>query len=80
MIFDTVYLGTCILRLNITKFVQLGCSFMHNDRVRIPALHMAHDAKFFSPCVYSYFHRQLHVSDNLILLQKCQSLGFMSIK
>ena len=32
---------------------------MRNDRVLIPVLHVAHDAKCFSPCEYSYFHRQL---------------------
>ena len=28
---------------------------MRNDRVLILALHVAHDAKCFSRCVYSYF-------------------------
>ena len=51
---------------------------MRNDRVLIPVLHTAHDAKCFSPCVYSYFHQQLF--DIFILLQKCQRLGCMSIK
>ena len=41
---------------------------MRNDRVLIPILHVKHGAKRFSPCVYSYFHRQL--SDNFILSQK----------
>ena len=51
---------------------------MCNDRVLIEFLHVAHDAKCFSTSVYSYFHRQL--SDNFILSQKCQRLGWMSIK
>ena len=51
---------------------------MRNDRVLIPVLHVAHDTKCFSPCVYPYFHRQL--SDNFILSQKCQRLDSMSIK
>ena len=51
---------------------------MRNDRVLIPVLHVSHDAKCFSPCVYSYFHREL--SDNFILSLKSQSLGCMSIK
>ena len=34
---------------------------MRNDRVLIPVLHMAHDAKCFSPCVYSYFHRRIFI-------------------
>ena len=51
---------------------------MHNDRVLMPVLRVAHDTKCFSPCVYSYFHQQL--SDNFILSQKCQRLGFMRIK
>ena len=51
---------------------------MRNDRVLIPVLHVAHDAKCFSPCVYSYLHRQL--SDKFILSQKCQRFGCMSIK
>ena len=29
---------------------------MRNDRVLIPVLHVAQDAKCFLPCVYSYFH------------------------
>ena len=41
---------------------------MLNDRVLIPVLHVAHDAKCFSPCVYAYFRLQL--SDNFILSQK----------
>ena len=34
---------------------------MHNDRVLMPVLRVAHDTKCFSPsrCVYSYFHQQL---------------------
>ena len=51
---------------------------MRNDRVLIPFLQVAHDAKCFSSCVYSYFHRQL--SDKFFLSQKCQCLGCMSIK
>ena len=51
---------------------------MRNDRVLIPVLHVAHDTKCFSPCVYPYFHRQL--SDNFILSQKCQRFDSMSIK
>ena len=51
---------------------------MRNDKVLIPGLHVAHDAKYFSPCTYSYFHRQL--SDKFISSQKCQRLGCMSIK
>ena len=51
---------------------------MRNDRVPIPVLHVTHDAKCFSPCVYSHFYRQL--SDNFILSQKKQRLGCMSIK
>ena len=51
---------------------------MRNDRVLIHVLHVSHNAKCFSTCVYSYIHRQL--SDNFILSQKCQRLGFKSIK
>ena len=51
---------------------------MRNDRVLILVLHVGHDTKCFSPCVCSYFHRQL--SDNFILTQKCQRLGCLSIK
>ena len=51
---------------------------MRNDRVLILVLHVAHDAKYFSPCVYSYFHRQL--SNNFISSKNCQRLGCMSIK
>ena len=65
MVFGTVYLGTCIRRLNITKFDSIGMFIVRNDRVLIPVLHVAHDAKCFSPCVYLYFHRQL--SDKFIL-------------
>ena len=51
---------------------------MRNDRVLIPVLHVSHDAKCFSPCVYLYFHRQL--SNIFILSKKCQRLGCMGIK
>ena len=51
---------------------------MRDDRVLIPVLHVAHDAKCFSPCVHSNFHRQL--SNNFISSQKCQYFGCMSIK
>ena len=51
---------------------------MRNARVLIPVLHVTHGAKWFSPCVYLYLHRQL--SDNFILSQKYQGLGCMSIK
>ena len=78
MIFGTVYLGTCIRRLNITKFDSIRMFFMRNDRVLIPVLHETHDANCFSPGVYSYFHRQL--SDKFILSQKCQRFRCMSIK
>ena len=43
---------------------------MRNDRALIPVLHVAHKC--------SYFHQ--HLSDNFILLQKCQHLGCMSLK
>ena len=51
---------------------------MRNDRVLIPVLHVAHDAKVFSPCGYAYFHQEL--SHNFILTQKCRRLGCISIK
>ena len=45
---------------------------MRNDRVLILGLHVAHNTNCFSPCVYSYFHRQL--SDNFILFKNGASL------
>ena len=51
---------------------------MRNDSVLYRVLHVAHDAKCFSPCVYSQLYRQL--SDNFIPSQKCQLMGRMSIK
>ena len=51
---------------------------MRNDSVLYRVLHVAHDAKSFSPCVYLHLHRQL--SDNLTPSQKCQLMGRMSIK
>ena len=51
---------------------------MRNDRVLIPVLHVAHNAKCFSPCVYSYYYRQL--SNKFILSQQCQRLVCMGIK
>ena len=51
---------------------------MRNDRVLIPVLHVAHDTKWLSPCVYSYFHRQL--SDNFILSQKILTFGLYEYK
>ena len=38
---------------------------------------MAHDAKCFSPCVYSHLSRQL---SDFIPSQTCQLMGRMSIK
>ena len=51
---------------------------MRNDRVLIPVLHVAHDTKCFSSCVYSYFHPQL--SDNFILSQKMPTFGLYEYK
>ena len=51
---------------------------MRNDGVLIPVLHVEHDTKCFSPCVYSYFHRQL--SDNFILSQKMPTFGLYEYK
>ena len=51
---------------------------MRNDRVLIPVLHVVHDTKCFSPCVYSYFYRQL--SDNFILTQKKPTFGLYEYK
>ena len=51
---------------------------MRNDNVQYRVLRVAHDAKCFSPCVYSHLHRQL--SDNFIPHKKCQFMGRMSIK
>ena len=45
---------------------------MRNNRVLMPFVHVAHDAKCFSPCVYLYFQRQL--SDNFILSQNAAFL------
>ena len=53
---------------------------MRNDYAIYQVLHLAHDAKCFSPCIYSHLHRQLHVSDNFIHSQNCQLTGRMSIK
>ena len=49
---------------------------MRNDSVLHRVLHVAHDAKCFSPCVNSHLYRQL--SDNFIPSQKCQFMGRMS--
>ena len=51
---------------------------MRNNCVICRVLHVAHDAKCFSPCVYSHLHRPL--SDNFIPSQKCKLMGRMSIK
>ena len=51
---------------------------MRNDSVLYRVLHVVHDAKCFSPCVYSHLHRQ--ISDIFIPSQKCQRMGRMSIK
>ena len=39
---------------------------------------MANDAKYFSPCEYSYFHRLL--SDNFIFITKMPSFGLYEYK
>ena len=51
---------------------------MHNDRVLIPVLHVAHDAKCCSSCVYSYFHRQL--SYKFISSKKMPTFGLYEYK
>ena len=51
---------------------------MRNDRVLIPVLHVVHDTKCFSPCVYSYFHQQL--SNKFILSQKMPMFGLYEYK
>ena len=51
---------------------------MRNEGVLYRVLHVGHDAKCFSLCVYSHLHRQL--SDNFIPSDKCQLMGRMSIK
>ena len=83
MIFDTVYLGTCIRRRNITQFDSIRMLIMRNNRVLILVLHVAHDAKCcFALCVLVFF-RQLSANlanNNFILSQKCQCLSCMSIK
>ena len=51
---------------------------MRNDRVLIPVLHVAHDAKcFFALCILA-FYRQL--SDNVILSQKITTFGLYEYK
>ena len=51
---------------------------MRNESVLYRVLHVANDAKCFSPCVYSHLHRQL--SDMFIPSPKCQLMGRTSIK
>ena len=51
---------------------------MRNNSVLYQVLHVAHDAKCFSLCVYTHRHRQL--SDNFIPSQKCQLMARISIK
>ena len=51
---------------------------MCNDRVLIPVLHVAHDTKCFSPCIYLYFHCPL--SNNLFLSHKMPTFGFYEYK
>ena len=79
MIFDIVYLDTCMRRLNITPFDSIRMLIFNVTIEYLYLFCMWHtNAKCFSLIVYSYFHRQL--SDNFILSQKCQRLGCMSIK
>ena len=51
---------------------------MRNDRVPIPVLHLAHNAKCFSLCVYSYFHPEL--SDNPYFITKMPTFGLYEYK
>ena len=51
---------------------------MRKDRVLITVLHLTHDARCFSSCVYSYFHQQL--SENFILAQKMPTFGLYEYK
>ena len=46
---------------------------MHSDRVLYRVLNVTHNAKWFSPCVYSHLHRQL--SDNFSQSQKMPTYG-----
>ena len=52
---------------------------MRNDRVLIPVLHVAHDTKCFSPCVYSFFFIDNYPT-TLFYHKNCKRLGCMSIK
>ena len=51
---------------------------MRNDGVLIPVLHVAHDTKCISPCVYSHFIDNYPTT--LFYHKKCQRLGCMSTK
>ena len=51
---------------------------MRNASVLYLVLHVTHDAKCFSVCVYSHLDRQL--PDNFTPSQKYQLMGRMSIK
>ena len=51
---------------------------MRNNGVLILVLHVAHNTKCFSPCVYLYFHRQ--ISDNFISSQKMPTFGLYEYK
>ena len=51
---------------------------MRKDNVQYRVLHVVHDAKCFSPRVYSHIHQQL--SGNFIPPKKCQLVGRMSKK
>ena len=51
---------------------------MRNDSDLCRVLHVAHDAEFFLPCVYSHRHRQL--SENFILSQKMPTYGSYEYK
>ena len=48
---------------------------MRNDSVPYRDMHVAHDAKCFSPCVYLHLRR---LFDNFIFSQKCDLMGRMS--
>ena len=51
---------------------------MRTGNVIYGVLHVAHNAKCVSQCVYSHLHRQL--SENFSPSQKCQLVDRVSIK
>ena len=80
MIFNTISLVTSICRLTKTESDSERVFTKRENKVSLfNVMHVAHDAKCFSLCVYSYLHLQ-QFDICFFLSQKCQPMDRMTIE